>query len=202
MTSSIEKLTEMFADFPGIGPRQAKRFVYYLLTRNGSFSTELAEELKKLRQEIARCTTCQRFFRGKTGPCPICTNESRDASQLLVVEKDADLDTVERAGVYKGLYFVLGGIVPILEKAPDEKIRIRPLKDLISKKIKEGSLKEVILALSTTPDGDHTGEYVRAELENTTKDIPVHILGRGLSTGTELEYADQETLRNAFAGRK
>ena len=201
MGSSIEKLTELFSRFPGIGPRQARRFVYYLLSQNGSFANEIATELLKLKQEIAGCTSCQRFFKGKAGPCSICNNISRDQSMLLVVEKDTDLDSLERSGVYKGLYYVLGGIIPILDKAPEDRVRLRELKTLVKQKTKSGVLKEIILALSATPDGDHTGDFVRDELKPLVADIPIHVFGRGLSTGTELEYADQETLRSAFAGR-
>ena len=202
MGSSFEKLADLFARFPGIGPRQAKRFVYFLLTQNGSFTAELANEILALRKEVARCVDCQRFFRGSGRLCSVCGNASRDHTSLLVVEKDVDLDAIEKTGIYKGLYFVLGGILPLLEKAPDEMIRTASLLALVKTRIQKDSLKEIILALSATPDGDNTAEYVKEKLEPVLGDIPIHILGRGLSTGSELEYADQETLRNAFAGRK
>lgn len=202
MGSSFERLADMFARFPGIGPRQAKRFVYFLLSQNSSFSGELAEELLALRKEVARCGDCQRFFRGSGKVCSVCGNTSRDRSSLLIIEKDVDLDAIEKTGIYKGLYFVLGGILPLLEKAPEEKVRTRALTALVQSRMKNDNLKEIILALSATPDGDHTAEFVKETLEPIAADIPIHILGRGLSTGSELEYADQETLRNAFAGRK
>lgn len=202
MGSSFEKLVEMFGRFPGIGPRQAKRFVYFLLSQNGAFSAELASELHSLRKEASRCEMCQRFFRGTKKLCSICDNPGRDHSLLLVVEKDVDLDAVERTGIYKGLYFVLGGILPLLEKAPEEKIRKIALTSLVKGQMSKNSLKEIVLALSATPDGDHTAEYVKSLLAPIVKAVPIHILGRGLSTGSELEYADHETLRSAFAGRK
>lgn len=187
--------------FPGIGPRQARRFVYFVLSQNGSYANEIAAELQKLKQEIARCTSCQRFFKGKKGLCSICSDQTRDAKMLLVVEKDTDVDSVERAGMYKGFYFVLGGIVPILDKAPEDRVRLRALKDLVKMKVGQ-NLTEIILALSATPDGDHTTDVVRDALVPLVGTVPIHVLGRGLSTGTELEYADQETLRNAFLGRQ
>lgn len=202
MGSSIEKLTELFTRFPGIGPRQARRFVYFLLSQSGSYSAEIAEELKKLKRDIVRCTSCQRFFKGSHGLCSLCSQTSRDHSMLLVVEKDTDLDSIEKSGVYKGMYFVLGGIVPILDEKPESRVRLRELLAIVAERIKENSLTEIILALSATPDGDYTSDIVRERLASIALSTPIHILGRGLSTGTELEYADQETLRNAFLGRK
>lgn len=200
MGSSFDKLTEMFGRFPGIGPRQAKRFVYYLLSQPSSFAGELAKELEQIRRDVAQCTECQRFFRGSGHHCQTCDSAARDASLLLIVEKDVDLDAIEKAGLYKGLYFVLGGIVPILESAPDTRVRLQTLTTLVKKRC--GQLREIVLALSATPDGDHTADMVREKIAPLVPEVPIHVLGRGLSTGSELEYADKETLRNAFEGRK
>ncbi len=200
MGSSFEKLTEMFGRFPGIGPRQAKRFVYYLLSQPSSFAGELAKELEQLKRDVAQCTECQRFFRGTGNHCQTCDNSSRDGGLLLIVEKDVDLDAIEKAGVYKGLYFVLGGIVPLLEAAPDTRVRLQTLTALIKKR--STVLREVVLALSATPDGDHTMDVVKEKISSLIPQVPIHGLGRGLSTGSELEYADKETLRSAFEGRK
>lgn len=199
--SVISKLAEYFGRFPGIGPRQAQRFVYYLLTQNPRFHEELADLLKLLKKEVTLCIKCRRYFT-KTGTaflCSICADKNRNNKLLMVVEKDVDLDNVERGGVYNGYYFIIGGTVPILEKNPEERIRIKELVQYIQK----NGFKEIILALSANPEGDHTSEYIKdalvaAKFEN---DVTISLLGRGLSTGTELEYSDPETIKNALQNR-
>jgi recombination protein RecR len=196
--NSIEKLAEMFAKFPGIGPRQAKRFVYFILSRNGSYASELVQAIQNLKREIAQCSECLRYF-SATGQktCSICADETRDSSLLMVVPRDIDLDAVEKSGSYKGRYFVLGGVVPILEKEPEKRIRIRELEA----KLKGApDIKEVILAMNANLDGESTVEYLKDKL-GKIENVQFSILGRGLSTGTELEYADPETLKNALLHR-
>jgi recombination protein RecR len=199
--NSIDKLTEIFRSFPGIGPRQAKRFVYYILSRNGSYSQELVAAIQNLKKEIVQCDNCLRFY-AKNGRqskvCSICSDDTRDNSMLMVVPRDIDLEAVERSGSYKGYYFVLGGVVPILEKEPEKKIRIKDLGFKIQEGIKN-ELKEIILAMNANQDGEHTADYIREQFKDSG--LAFSTLGRGLSTGTELEYADPETLKNAFLHR-
>lgn len=198
--NSIDKLSEIFARFPGIGPRQAKRFVYFLLSRNGDYSGELIKAIENLKKEIVQCESCMRFFVGgrasKKEKCSICIDESRDNSMLMIVPRDIDFEAVERSGSYKGLYFILGGVVPILEKEPDKRIRMKELEARIKK---NKDLKEIILAMNANLDGENTAEFLKQKFQ--TKELIFSILGRGLSTGSELEYADPETLKNAFLHR-
>jgi len=199
--NSIDKLTEIFSKFPGIGPRQAKRFVYYILTRNGSFVGDLTAAIQNLKKEISQCSECQRHFAKNGGAsklCSICSDDTRDGSMLMIVPRDIDLEAVERSGSYKGYYFVLGGVVPILEKEPEKRIRIKDLGFKIKEGVKNG-LREIILAMNANADGEHTAEYIRENFQN--KALTFSVLGRGLSTGIELEYADPETLKNAFLHR-
>ena len=199
--NSIEKLAEMFAQFPGIGPRQAKRFVYYLLYRNNGFSNELTQAIKDLNKEIMQCEGCFRHF-AKNGHaaklCRVCADPHRDNSMLMVVPRDIDLEAVEKSGSYKGQYFVLGGSLPILEKEPEKRIRSKELEVRIKKGLKDG-LKEVVLAMNANSEGENTADYIKEILKPLG--LEISILGRGLSTGAELEYADPETLRNAFLHR-
>jgi recombination protein RecR len=122
----------------------------------------------------------------------------------MIVARDSDFESIEKSGTYKGLYFILGGTVPILDKEPEKRIRVRGLLERIEKQ----PAKEIILSLNTTPDGEHTANIVRDALKNITATNPalsstkVTILGRGLSTGAELEYADSETIRNALQNRR
>lgn len=197
--SSIDKLLEIFARLPGIGPRQAKRFVYFLLSRNGDYASELIRAIQGLKREIVQCKECMRFFpKSDSGQltCSICSDLSRDKSMLMVVPRDIDFDAVDKAGNYNGYYFILGGVVPILEKEPERRIRIKELEARIKK---NKFLKEIILAMNANLDGENTAEYIRQRCQRPS--LTISTLGRGLSTGSELEYADPETLKNAFLHR-
>ena len=209
---TIDKLTEIFKDFPGIGERQAKRFVYFLMSRHGSYIDNLSSLVLDLKKEISQCRECYRFFiskKLKENICEICLNPHIDRSTLMVVEKDSDLESVKKSRIYHGKYFILGGLVPIVEKNTKSKVRIQELIEKIKKdsKIKlatDETLKEIILAFSLSPQGDHTDIYIRNELKNICEELNIKIssLGRGLSTGTELEYSDNETIKNALKNRQ
>ena len=200
---SLRRLEEIFAHFPGIGPRQARRFVYYLLNKSPASIKEFIGLIEEVKKDTAQCGQCHRFFidkNGKSPLCPVCLDSSRDASTLMIVARDSDFETVEKSGAYKGLYFILGGTVPLLDKEPEKRIRLKTLLERISKA--EG-LKEIILSLNTTPDGEHTADIVKDAVHKIMngKKMAVTILGRGLSTGAELEYADGETIKNALLNR-
>ena len=202
----INRLAALFAEFPGIGNRQSKRFVYYLLKRDKTYLNELARQIQALESAVCKCAHCHRYFvkryKDASSQCSICVDTTRDTRTLMIVEKDSDLEALERSGTYKGLYFVLGGTLPILEKDPDSKIRIHALKNLIEKE--KEIIDEIIIACAVTPESEHTSEYIVQSLLPITDKTQIKIthLGRGLSTGTELEYSDAETLRYAFEGRK
>ena len=199
---TINKLTEHFTRFPGIGPRQAKRFVYFLLRQPSKYHESLATIIAELGKEINVCNRCMRYFThiGTSNSCVICSDKKRVQTSLMVLGHDVDLDNIERGKIYEGLYFVLGGIVPILEKNPETKIHIN---ELITR-IKSDGLKEIILAMSATTDGENTEKYVCDKINELakTKKITISHLGRGLSTGSELEYSDSETIKNALNSRK
>lgn len=196
--NSIEKLTELFRSFPGIGPRQAKRFVYYLLSRNKSYSEELIRAIESVHDEIAQCGRCMRYFPSIRDEklCSICADDTRESSMLMIVPRDIDLEAVEKSGAYKGYYFVLGGVVPILEKEPERKVRLRELESRIKD---DNAIREIILAMNANQDGEHTADFIKERFKDAG--LTFSILGRGLSTGAELEYADPETLKNAFLHR-
>ncbi len=199
--NSIDKLTEIFSRFPGIGPRQAKRFVYFLLQRHNGTTEDLIRALGELKVETSQCSRCFRFFpKNNTGTllCNICSDKNRDQSILMIVPRDTDLDAVEKSRSFKGIYFVLGGALPILEKEPERRIRIN---ELYSRLKAEGpTFKEIILAMNANNEGENTADYLKEHLSPLTQ-ASFSILGRGLSTGAELEYADPETLKNALLHR-
>lgn len=197
-----ETLIELFKRFPGIGPRQAERFVFFLLQSNPTYKRELAGNINMLGNTMAQCTDCFRFSQKAKiadGKCSLCNNNQRDNSTLMVVAKDVDLENIERAGTYIGKYFVLGGLVSVLGKKTFS--RTKEL-SLLTEKNKD-TLSEIIFALSATPDGEHSTALLMHELKDFAKknNITLSILGRGLSTGSELEYADPETIKNALKGR-
>ncbi|MEN9524546.1 MAG: recombination protein RecR, recombination protein RecR [Candidatus Parcubacteria bacterium] len=209
---SLHHLEELFAKFPGIGPRQAKRFVYYLLNKSPSYIKEFTQLVEDVKKSTSECEMCHRIFvnsaiqksGSKTFVCSICNDSSRDKSTLMVVARDSDYETVEKSSAYKGLYFVLGGTVPILDNDPEKRIRLKLLLERVLAGQK--NFKEIILSLNTTPDGEHTANIVKEALVKILKNSPLYsakvsVLGRGLSTGAELEYVDSETIKNALQNR-
>ncbi len=202
--TSLERLIKHFERFPGIGGRQAKRFAFHLLTLEQSDVHDLAGLIDSIRTSVTMCPSCFRFhsmYMTETR-CSICSSGTRDHSKLTVVERDSDIDAIERGGVYDGLYFVLGGTVPLLDSHDIKKLRGGALKHIVETRAQEG-LKEIILAFSINPDGENTGRYIEVLLRESIQknNIKISHLGRGLSTGSELEYADPETIKNAFKNR-
>ncbi len=203
----IDKLTQLFSEFPGIGPRQARRFVYALLSRDSAFAEMLAEEIKHVKRHVAQCGRCARFFTngaGNNALCEICRDPGTDQSVFLIVEKDSDLENIKKSGAYGGRYYVLGGTVPLTENTAEGRVRIKELKKEVDRTAKESGLSEIIFGLSATPEGEHTAAIVREELTPAVSEhkIKTSALGRGLSTGTELEYSDSDTLQSALENRK
>ena len=196
----IEELARALSRFPGIGPRQAKRFVYFLLASPAAERATLGELIASLGKQVKQCSECLRFYNGGSTAvvCNYCSDKTRDDSQLLIVEKDQDLSAVERAGTYRGRYFVLGGVLTLTDKGA---IREKELLKVVEERLKQ-NLKEVVLALSATSEGEHTTDRVREMLSPHRDHLKVSQLGRGLATGSELEYSDAETLRAALTNRK
>lgn len=201
--SEFEKLIEQFRAFPGVGRRQAERFAHHITRQDIATVKALSSSLLKARESAHFCKQCQRlvFDTNSEGFCSICSSPTRDASMLMVLEKDADLNHIERAGVYNGLYFVLGGVLPMRKDAGDNSVRIHKLMKLLEDSKLE--IKELILALSLTPEGEFTSDFVAEKLSSLKKDtLNISVLGRGLSVGSELEYSDRETIRQALDSRK
>lgn len=201
----IERLIQSFEHFPGIGPRQARRFVQYLLSEGAGYRADLADTIKKLGVESRQCAMCFRWYvkNGTKGDlCNICAGTPRDTGLLFVVEKDADVENVESSG-FKGLYFVLGGTIPLATETPQKHVRMKELFKRIEVDGSSKKLKEVILGLSATTEGDHTRLLLQEKMLPIAEGFGFKIssLGRGLSTGSELEYADPDTIHQALANR-
>ncbi len=198
--SNIEKLTELFLKFPGVGMRQARRFVYFLLSMPPSFLKELASSLSNLSQTVRQCQSCWRFFEENTEEkiCALCAN-TENKSLLVIIEKDVDLENIRTGGVFRGGYFVLGGLLSPLSQNSFARIR-----ELSTRVQNEKTLQEVIIALGAHPNGDYTAQELKKILAPHTEkqDITITTLGRGLSTGTEIEYSDSETIKHALENRQ
>ncbi|MBI2610385.1 recombination protein RecR [Candidatus Kaiserbacteria bacterium] len=195
---AIERLTSLFEKFPGIGPRQAQRFVQFLLRASPSLRRELIDSTRSLGTNVRQCPECMRYHSAKTKVCSICSDTQRDTQHLAIVASNADLTALEKSGTYKGSYFVLGGTISLASEKTNG-LRIKQLLDSLPSRTKNG-LKEVILAFPANPEGDATAVRLREEISPFK--LTVTSLGRGLSTGSELEYADAETLKSALESRR
>ena len=206
MNAITTKLIEYFEKLPGIGPRQAGRFVFFLLKQESEFLKNFGLMISNLKTSVIPCASCQKFFENdnENNNCHICRNPNRDKNILLVIEKDIDLESMEKAGFYNGQYFVLGGIIPLMVKELPQEIKMKQLHDKVKKDVENNSLIEIILAFSATAEGDNTARYTEKILEPIAQKHSIKItrLGRGLSTGTELEYSDKETIVNALKPRR
>lgn len=208
---AIQKLIDKFTDFPTVGPRTAARFVFYLLKLPQKEFKDFLETLINLKKAVKICSFCFKPFEPTPGKenkeskfCEICQDPSRNRSLLCIVEKEADLASLEKTKKYKGIYFILGGTVTKLKKEELKKLPLEELKQRIRNPQKFGLLdanfKEILIATNPTTEGEATRLYLERVLKPLNKKITS--LGRGLPIGGELEYADQETLSSALEGRK
>ncbi len=204
----LDKIITHFEKFPGTGLRQARRFAFHILTLRPDQITELSELIASLQRSVVECTSCHRFFSesGQTETlCTICRDPNRDRSKLLIVSRDTDIEAIERSGFYDGLYFILGGTVSLLSNSSQnpEKVRSVALKATVAERLTADVLREIILAFAINPDGENTSRFVEHLLTESLQGTTVSLthLGRGLSTGSELEYADPETIKNALRNR-
>lgn len=190
----------MFSRFPEVGPRTASRFAFYLLKSPDSEMQELVAALENLKKNVRQCAFCFNPFEREddeqhAGLCALCSDAARDHSLLCIVEKESDLETLEKTKHYRGRYFILGKVNEILRKEGPQHMRIQELKNRMTNEI-----QEIILALNPTTEGEATLLYLERLLKPYGKKITR--LARGLPMGGELEYADDETLRSALEGRK
>jgi recombination protein RecR len=200
MHDSIDRLTRLFLRFPGIGERQARRFAYFILAQEAGYVDALSNGLVQARSRAHTCTRCFRIYEGNPGLCEICADPSRDQSVIAVVEKSQDIAAFQKTD-YHGLFFNLGGLIPIVQKNIIEGTNANLLIDRVAKE-SGNPLTEVILAFPITPNGEHTDAAIRELLAPVQGSISITSLGRGLSTGAELEYADSASLSASLKKRE
>ena len=197
-----EKLEKLFTQFPGIGPRQAKRFVSFLLFKNLSYSQDLTRTILDLKDNVKKCPKCNTFFsiKNQNSLCHICSDFRRDNKKILILEKNADLDNFEKSNIWKGTYFLIGRNLKINESYPENAINLTPL----LKRLQNDNVEEIIFGLSINPEGDITKDYIKNFIEEnfSLKKLKIHELARGLSLGSEIDHSDPVTLKSAFENRK
>ncbi len=190
----IERLITLLAKLPGLGPRSARRAALHLLKRKDSLMAPLATVLDETAAAIAACSTCGNL--DSRDPCGICADPGRDGSQICVVEDVADLWALERAGAFRGRYQVLGGVLSALDGVGPEDLNMTGL----LARAEATEVKEVILALSATVDGQTTGHYIAERLVRV--DVGVTRLAHGVPVGGELDYLDDGTIAAALKARR
>lgn len=189
----IENLIELMAKLPGLGPRSARRAVLHLIRKRGLLLAPLADAMHAVAVSARECITCGNV--GTSEVCDICTSEKRATGELCVVEDVADLWAMERAGVFKGRYHVLGGTLSALDAIGPDELRIPKLVSRVG----DENITEVILALNATVDGQTTAHYIAEELEGR---CDVTSLAQGVPIGGELDYLDDGTITAALRARK
>lgn len=193
-SSLLENAVNSFASLPGIGRKTALRLVLHLLKQNEQDVTAFGEAIINLRREIRYCTVCHNI--SETEVCPICSSPVRDASTVCVVENVKDVMSIENTQQHCGLYHVLGGLISPMDGIGPQDIEI----DSLVKRVADGGVKEVILALSATMEGDTTNFYIFRRLAQYP-DVKITMLARGVSVGNEIEYTDSLTLGRSILNR-
>jgi recombination protein RecR len=192
----VQNLVNAFERLPGIGPKSAARLTFYLLRAPEEISLQLAEALIALKTNTGLCQVCFNITRSDRETCEICSDPRREESSICVVEEAMDVLALERTAAFQGRYHVLNGVLSPIEGIGPEDIKIRQLIE----RVRQGGVREVILATNPSMEGDATALYIRQQL--VPFGLRITRLARGLPVGGDLEYADQNTLLRALAGRQ
>lgn len=196
MARAVLRLTEALERLPGIGPKTAERLTFYLLHNPQNELENFAEALVRLKKDTKICSIC--FNVGESDPCQVCADPERDQNQLCVVETPLDLLVIEKGGFYQGRYHVLGGAISPLNNIGPEELHFF---ELLSR-LKNSRVKELILATNPNMEGEATAMFIAKAVKEKHKKINLTRLGRGLPTGADIEYADEQTLSRAFESRR
>lgn len=189
----LEKAVSEFSKLPGIGRKTALRLVLHLLRQGDSDVQQFASAIAKVKREVKYCRVCHNI--SDDDVCPICSDPRRDASLICVVENVQDVMAVENTQQFRGLYHVLGGVISPMDGIGPDQLEIRSL----VQRVEQGGVSEVILALSSTMEGDTTNFYISRKLASL--DVKLSVIARGISVGDELEYTDEVTLGRSIVNR-
>ncbi len=190
----VAALIEEFSKLPGVGVKTAQRLTFFILRSPTDQARRLAEAIMRVKESIIYCSRC--FNITETDPCPICSNPNRDQEMICVVEEPLDVLALEKTGAYKGLYHVLHGAISPVDGVGPKDLRI----DELLQRVRNGHLREIILATNPNFEGEYTANYIQKELKPFN--VRVTGLARGLPMGGDLEYADEGTLGRAIEGRR
>ncbi len=208
---SLKHLANLLAQMPGMSTRQALRAAFVLVRPDslGHSFLDLEKLMKAANDTIAKTKICSLCFmpfedNQEQVVCPICADKKRDHQTLIIVEKETDLLSLEKTGTYNGLYFVLGGLLASIDPENNEQLKIKELKERLKRQrdISRARIKEIIVALGQTTDGNLTANYLKGQIQNVDKEIKISRLASGLPHGSEVEFADEETLANALKYRQ
>lgn len=195
MSRLLQDAVSEFAKLPGIGRRTALRLAMHLLKMDNESVEQMTESIARFRREVRHCELCNNL--SDTARCPICSNPERDRTTICVVEQVGDLMSIENTRQYKGLYHVLGGVISPMQGVGPSDLKI----DLLMDKVSKGEVKEVILAISTSVEGETTLFYILNRLRQYPS-VRVSTIARGIGFGDELEYVDELTITHALLNRR
>ena len=191
---AVGRLIEALSRLPGIGPKTASRLTFFMLRIPREQVLDLAEAVRKLREQVIRCSICGNIT--ESDPCPICSSDARDHTLICVVEEALDVLAIDRTNAFQGVYHVLGGVISPLEGVGPGDLRIQEL----IHRVEQGGVKEVIIATNPSLEGENTAMYLSRRLQPL--EVRISRLARGLPVGADLEYADALTLARALEGRR
>jgi len=193
---ALRNILDDLERFPGIGQKSSQRIAFYLMEQDSDFLERIATNLTSLKGGIKKCVECGMLTESEK--CKVCLDDRRDKSTICVVESALDVIAIERIGEFRGLYYVLGGLLSPLDNVGPEDIGIANFLD----KVREIKFKEVILALNPSTEGETTALYLKKLLQKDIPELTISRLAQGLPTGAAIEYADDLTLSRAFSGRQ
>ena len=190
----IERLIGAMRRLPGIGEKSATRLAFFLLSAPETLTLELAEAIRRVKQEIVLCEHC--FDLTEVSPCSICASEKRDSGQICVVEEPADRAAIERSGSFHGVYHVLGGALSPIDGVGPEELRVAELEA----RVRSGGVREVVLATNPNAEGDATAAYLAERLRPLA--VGLSRIAYGMPMGGDLEYADHVTVGRSIQNRQ
>ena len=198
LPKALTELIEALGHLPGVGPRSAERYAYYLLRADPHVSATLASVLHNLHKGVKQCPKTFALIDADEDVSPLYTDPERDRTLVAVVEEPLDIIALERTGQFKGTYHVLGGAISPIDGVGPEELHIPEL----TQRLLDDKVKEVILATNASVEGESTALYIQRHLQEVGIDVKISRLARGIPVGVDLEYADQLTLSHALEGRR
>jgi recombination protein RecR len=198
LPKALQKLIDELGSLPGVGPRTAERYAYHLLRSDKHIAQRLATAIAKVHDEVKYCPKTFALIDADQEISPLYSDPDRDKQLVAVVEEPLDIVALERTGQFKGTYHVLGGVISPIDGIGPENLHISEL----IKRVKDDKVKELILAMNASVEGESTALYVQKQLEEAGLKVSISRLARGLPVGIDLEYADQITLSHALQGRQ